>query len=141
MMNTTSGATHVFSNNPHLAGAHVVANSRNDWSRFLVEVGTGRFTGFVRFRNAFSNHCLSSDQAMDSRFAECDESDFDQVGSAMARWHYGADHVAFQYFSFEIPTPPRPMARTIKPSVDSGLCLQRRNGEFVGNNFANLLTM
>lgn len=143
MVNTTSGAMHVFSANPYLAGAYVVTNSRKDWSRFRVEVGVVQFAGFVRFRNAFSDECLSIEGEQKANFAQCDESDFDQVSAG--RWRHDdmrrTEHVAFQFFSFETPPTSMPTARTIRPSANSGLCLQRRNAEFVDDNFANLLTL
>jgi hypothetical protein len=80
MINTTSGATHVLSINPYVTGAFVVANSRDDWSKFLVEVGHGQFAGFVRFRNAPSNQCLNFNSGTKPTFSECAELDSDQVG-------------------------------------------------------------
>lgn len=79
MINTTSGATHVLSSNPYLAGAFVVINSRDDWSNFLVEVGQGQFADLVRFRNALSNQCLNFNGDTKPTFSECNEPSFDQV--------------------------------------------------------------
>ncbi|KAJ9092082.1 hypothetical protein QFC20_007464 [Naganishia adeliensis] len=122
MINTTSGATHVLSSNPYLAGAFVVTSSRDDWSNFLVEVGQGQFADLVRFRNAVSNQCLNFNDDTNPTFSDCNEPSFDQ------------------FFSFDVPETPRPPPRTIRPYIASQLCLQLRNDESVGNNVASLLT-